>query len=602
VPVRSLIAVPGRSEFTVSANGIDATTGDYLLPGLVAGDLAAVAQRAAFDDLHAMELRRRHRRRTEPTFAPRHGIDAHDLAQAGWGVVFAADADPAVRTALRPLLELRRGQAGTRVERRYRELAGPDGLRSGESKQDFTRRHGSGPGPVDPDVLPYYLLLVGGPEEIPFGVQYQLGVQHAVGRIAFDELSAYRRYAENVLAAETAAGPGPGSEPLRMSVFAPRNEGDLATALSAEQLARPLAEALAAEPGWQVRCALGSDASRGRLVEQLTEPHRPDLLFAAAHGVGLPSGHAEQRSVQGALLCQDWPGPRHGPVDPEHWFGAPDVAALGAADLTGMIAFLVACFGAGTPRVDDYGRGGADPAAVAPAPFVAALPQALLGREGGAQAVIGHVDRTWSCSFLWPGIGRQIEVYRSALGRLCDGSPLGPALEFVADRYAELTSDLGAALAEIRLGRRADHAQLAELWTACVDMRNLVLLGDPAVRAARAAGSARPPARDVVTVTGAAGTAGSAASLDRAGSAASGPMPVEIATHLADDPATVGYDPVTGRLTGARPHLVSRVELDGAATHVVGVEHLTLPAEQRAALADVHARLIRVSVEIRRQR
>jgi len=580
----------------VSVNGIDATTGDYLLPGLAAGDLAALAQRTELDDLHAMALRRRHRRRSEPTLAPRHGIDAADLAQAGWGVVFAAGADPAVRAALRPLLELRRGQAGARVERRYRELSGVDGLRAGESKQEFTRRHGSGPGPVDPDVLPYHLLLVGGPEEIPFDVQYQLGVQHAVGRIAFDEPAGYRRYAENVLAAEAA----PRAGPLRLSVFAPRNDGDLATTLSADQLALPLGEALAHEPGCVVSHAVGGDASRDRLVEQLAGAHRPDVLFAAAHGVGLPCGHAEQRSVQGALLCQDWPGPRHGPVDPRHWFGAPDVAALGAAELTGMTAFLVACFGAGTPQVDDYGRGLAAPAAVAPGPFVAALPQALLGREGGALAVIGHVDRTWSCSFLWPGSGRQIELYRSALGRMRDGHRLGPALEFVQDRHAELTSDLAATLKDVRLGRRADPALLAELWTACVDTRNLVLLGDPAARVVSAPEPASAPARSRAGVA-APSAPTQAVSAAPCSSTAQHSRPVEIATYLADDPATVDYDPATGRLTGGRAHLVSRVEPDGAATHVVAAAHLTLPAAQRGALAELHARLVEVSVELRRK-
>ena len=469
-----------ETDVAVMVNGIDAITGEYLLPALTSGELAAAAQRGAGLDPSAKDLRARHRRATERRYAPRYGIDAADLAQAGWGAVFAADADPAVRAALRPLLEYRQVEAASLAEHRYREFAGPDGLRRGESKQAFKRRHGSGPGPVDPDVMPYYLLLVGGPDEIPFAVHTQLAVQHAVGRLSFDEVSSYRRYAETVVAAESERP----IRPLNLSVFAPRHEGDRATALSAEHLAAPLATQLAGELGTgQVYSEIGPTASRERLVERLTGPSPPGVLLAASHGIGLPCGHPRQRRTQGALLCQDWPGPGHGPVRPAHCFGADEVAELGPADLSGMIALLLACFGAGTPRHDSYQRHGADHTVVAPDAFVAALPQALLGRESGASAVVGQVDRAWSYSFLWPGVGRQTEVYRGALARLCAGHTVGFAFEYVADRHAELASDLGAALEEIHLGKRVDDDALAELWTACVDARSLVVLGDPAVRA-----------------------------------------------------------------------------------------------------------------------
>ena len=171
------------------ANGVDATTGGPLLAPMTVESLARLATSAPADRADA-ELAARHRRATEQVYAPKQGVDPTDLAQTGWGVVFAEDADPRIVTALTPMLERRHAQADALVEGRYHEFVGADGYRAGESKSAFLRRHHSGPGPVDPDVIPYYLLLVGGPDEIPFEIQYQLDVQHAVGRIPSTTLPA----------------------------------------------------------------------------------------------------------------------------------------------------------------------------------------------------------------------------------------------------------------------------------------------------------------------------------------------------------------------------------------------------------------------------
>jgi Peptidase family C25 len=575
------------------ANGVDATTGEYLLPPMGLDEVARAAHTTLDNPASIAALRARHRRATEAVYAPKQGVDPRDLAQTGWGIVFAADADPAVRAALRPLLEHRRDQATTIEEHRYRAFSGADGYRRGESKQEFMRRHGSGPGPVDPDVVSYYLLLVGGPDEIPFEVQYQLDVQHAVGRVHFDDVAGYARYAESVVAAESRPAP---TKPANLVFFAARNDGDPATALSAQHLVDPLAAALGNDTDrWQVRSVIGDEATREGLRAML-DADPPDVLFTATHGVGLPSGHPEQRTAQGGLVCQDWPGPGRGRIAKEHWFDARDVPS---SDLTGMVAFLFACFGAGTPEYDDFDRTTDHPRALAPDPFVAALPQVLLGRDGGALAVVGHVDRAWGYSFVWPGAGRQTEVYRSTLAELGAGQPVGSALEYVGDRYAELATDLGLALEEIRLGWRADDEMLAGLWTACRDARGFVLLGDPAVRLAQA--PAQPPGATTrtapVRVTGTKPWA----SVEHVEPEALSPPrqePVEVATYVTDDPAGIAYDPATGRITGARLHLFSSVDLDGTAAHVATTR--AQGTENDPALEELHARMLEISLATRR--
>ena len=569
-------------------NGIDAVSGHYL-GQLTVRDIAEAARAEAVTAPPELdrELGARGRQIGQPTLAPRFGVDALDLAQAGWGVIFAADADPAVQHALAPLLRHRKQQAAALAERRYQVFAGDRGFRRGDSKREFLTRHGAGPGPVNPDVMPYYLLLVGGPEDIPFDVQLQLGVQHAVGRLHLYETAAYARYAESVVAVERAAERTAG--PTRLAFFAPRHDGDKATACSVEHLVAPLADELAGHPdSWQVTVAIGADATKERLVAQLTGPDRPDILLAAAHGVGFPSGHGQQRPAQGALVCQDWVGSGSGPVQPTHWFGPADVMALGPADLTGMVAFLFACYGAGTPALDNYHRGPGSARSLAPSPFVAALPQAMLGREGAALAVLGHVDRAWNYSFVWPGLGRQTEVFRGSLARLGAGHPVGSALEYLGLRAAELAADLEAAREDIRIGKRVDDDRLAELWIAARDSRNYVILGDPAVRAV-----ADPQAHQL-RPTGLVSTIPTPAI---AGSR------IEIDTYLTDDPAAVGFDPQTGRITGATRYLSSRMGPDEPGRHVLTSSHGMLavggavPDEHdRRTAVNLHTRLIEIQL------
>lgn len=591
-------------------NGVDATSGDYLFPPISAGDLTRAVLGAETDERTTSALHERHRRRTEDHLAPRFGTDEADLSQTGWGVLLADGSDAAgLVAALRPLLDLRRGQATARSEQLYRELLGEQGYRRGETKDDFLRRHGAGPGPVRPEVLPYYLLLVGGPEEIPFAFQYQLGVQHAVGRIAFDDLDGYARYAHSVVTAELRERR---DGPVRFSVFAPRAQGDPATQLSSELLALPLADSLATgEEEWAVTRLVEHGAFKSDLLGLLAGDGRPDLVLTACHGVGFPPGHPGQREAQGALLCQDWPGPGSGPVTAGQYLAGSDLAARPDIDLTGMVAVCFACFGAGTPRYDDFARRASLQVELASAPFVAALPRALLGRENGALAVVGHVDRAWSYSFAWPGAGAQTEVFRSLLARIGAGDPLGAAMSYLTDRYAELATELSLAIEQVHLGRRLEDERLAGLWTACADARDFVVIGDPAVSLGRTGRSpvaerpegadrprspAAPAERSVGTVPGRSEAA--AVDLGASPSAAVKERAIEVATYVSADLAGVAVDPATGRITGAELALLSRVNLDGSASHVVA-DPATASPERRAAqgaVAEVHARLLEVSV------
>jgi hypothetical protein len=467
-------------------NGVDGASGQYLVPPMYPNDISDVARGIVVDESQARELRWWQQRSIEASFGPKEGVDPLKLEEAGWGVIFAFEADPSIRAALAPLLEHRRRSAARTNETYYRELV----YRPGESKQQFLARYGAAPGPADPDNVPYYLLIVGSPQDIPFSLQYQLDVQYAVGRLHFDTLEGYANYARSVVAAET-DGSGRGRQ---VAFFGAQNPDDRATQLSTEELVVPVAaHARDAFSDWQVTPFVGPDATKDRLASLLGSSGGPAVVFTATHGVGFPSGHEQQERDQGGLLCQDWPGPLAWtqPLNPQHYFGARDVGD--DMRLLGLICFHFACFGAGTPQFDDFSSAGAGPRReLTPRPFVAGLPKRLLGHPGGgALAAIGHVDRAWGYSFVWPQAGRQSQVYEGCMTRLLEGHPVGWAFEYFNERYAELASDLTLVLEDIKYGKSPDHLELAGLWTAHNDARAFAILGDPAVRLPGIADDAR---------------------------------------------------------------------------------------------------------------
>ena len=477
----------------VSFNGVDGATGEYLLPAMTTRQIAGIVQGTAAlaspasrrrDGGHLAALRRWVESVCRDHLGPREGVDPRDLAQAGWGVVFARDADPAVVEALGRLLEHRRLQATRQDERHFRIFSGENGYRPGEEKWDFLNRHQAGFGPADPAIVPYYLLLVGSPESIPFRFQYELDVEYAVGRLDLASAESYAAYADAVIAAEGRAVPRP-----RAAFFGVRNPDDLATHQSADFLVEPLAEAVDREhPGWQVDLVLGEETTKSRLSQLLGGPGTPAFLFTASHGLGFPHGHPRQLSHQGALLCQDWPGPRARTgkgVPEDQYFAGTDLGA--DARLHGLVAFHFSCYGAGTTRLDGFAhRAEGPPKLRAPHDFVADLPRRLLGHPaGGALAIVAHVEQCWGYSYLGMEGGERLQTFESTMKRLFEGHPVGSAMDYFNRRYAEVATMLSAELQSLRYGKTPDDRKLTRLWTAENDARSYIVLGDPAVRLPR---------------------------------------------------------------------------------------------------------------------
>jgi hypothetical protein len=418
----------------------------------------------------------------------KEGIHADDLLEAGWGVIFADSEKPETIDALRPLLDFRKKAVG-RLYREYgpaKDANGPG--YKGESKNKFLAdRNTSSYGPVDPERMPYYLLIVGSPETIPFSFQYDLDVAYAVGRLHFDNAAEYARYARTVVEVES----GRVAVPKHAVFFGVANPNDENTQESATRLIAPVAATADREkpPGWSVDRLPPEQCLRSKMESLLGGAGAtPALLVSASHGMEYPPFDPLQSSYTGALVCQDWT--KGSSLSHEElrkcYFAGEDVA--GNAEVAGLIALVFACFGAGYPRLNDFWRlDGLDgPNEIAKTSSVSSLAKRLLAhKNGGALAVIGHIERAWSCSFDDDQGVSSLAPFESAVKVLMEGKPVGMATEYINQKYAEIGAALGKAYdvsGSTSDWRPADPDEYVDLWTASSDTRNYIVVGDPAVR------------------------------------------------------------------------------------------------------------------------
>lgn len=462
----------------VYVNGIDFNTKDYAFAPRSIGEIAK--QVLAGKSAASLDKVRDSRSRSLPV-----DMDPNELQETGWAIVFHEDTPQDVRDALAPLVERRKAQAG----KRHQVLD----YRKGEQTRDWYQRHGTSAGNLDPEIVPYYLLLIGPPDLIPFEFQYLLGIEYATGRLAFEKAEDYARYASSTIAYE-----GASSVPNSREVcyWGTRHPGDGATKLSASLLIDPLANGLPAAAGalkqpintlygFNRKLSLGENATKANLLQALHAAKPPAMLFTASHGLSMRSGQDGQAASQGALICQDWPGV--GNMRPEHYLAAADIAD--DANVSGMVALLFACFGAGTPDTNQFLKDlseAGDAPALAPKPFVAALPRRLLAHpKGSALAVIGHVDQAWGFSMQDAKVaGPQIATFRNSIGTILSGAPVGHAMsKYFGAKFAELSALLLSATSPTAsAAMKLTDRDLVNRWIDRNDAQNYLLLGDPAVR------------------------------------------------------------------------------------------------------------------------
>jgi hypothetical protein len=447
-------------------NGVDFQSGGYLTPSITAEEILEFA----YDEYESTPIARQKSLAdlSQKIGQPCLGFDValDEPAVARWGVIFAQSETDEIKTAVEPLIRHRADQLGFEppVFEYMPEM----------TYAQFLDKNDVAPAMGEVEKIPYYLLLVGNPEKIPFRFQYELGSEYAVGRVDFEDVKGYRTYIEQLVDYENASSAPSGKEAI---FWATAHKGDRPTELSSSLLADTLYNTLDPKLGFDKQIHSADNATKANLQEALSRSIAPGLIFTASHGLGFRSPDPQQPTLQGALVTQEWL--LDTPILPSQILSGYDLAR--DANVRGSIHFAFACFGAGTPKQDNFAHGKSSVAPIiANYPFVANLPRQELLK--GALAFIGHIDRAWGYSFIGPTGNPMLTGFQRALKRLLRGLPVGHALRDQHDHAVQLSHSLMENLTDLDFGKKIAPGVIADLWKERNDARAYAVIGDPAAR------------------------------------------------------------------------------------------------------------------------
>jgi hypothetical protein len=325
-----------------------------------------------------------------------------------------------------------------------------------------------------PGALPHYLLIYGGPERIPWGLQYLLNQTAAVGRITLTG-APLERYV-NALVSDWS---GSGGRPEATTVWAPGRDADEMSRLMHEVIAVPVHDAFASDADLAAGSTLldaDGTTTTAQLASALAE-QRPGVVVTTSHGhVANLDDIEAARATLGSPVGSDG-----APVDPE--------ALLAVWEPDGAIWYCHACCSAGADArtafegilpETDVDRMLHAVAAVGPA--VAPLPEALLGAEKPLRAFIGHVEPTfdWTIRHTVTKQPLTASIRRALYDGLFQPWPVGRAFSACYDHVGELFAARDQAYRDFNHGEDTrDVALAAQL--AALDRQSMVILGDPTV-------------------------------------------------------------------------------------------------------------------------
>lgn len=410
--------------------------------------------------------------------APGPVADLADFTHAdvGWGLIV-----PATMTTLLPalqeLVDHRQGEVFNYLpdwERRQVFLRNPS-LNRDVAISGSARGKGAGK-------LPYYLMIYGGPSEIPWSLQFSLATTRAVGRLPLTG-TALENYV-NALIGGFSCEPADPYTTVTWSVD--KGAGDISH-LMRNHISVKLHERFVKDDEMGIAKSIfldgGADAQLAtaeRLMAEL-KTRRPGLIITTSHGMTGPLSDVEQMRQNMGL-----------PVDQTGYPLRLD-AMLDGWQPGGAVWYCHACCSAGSEAPSFFAplfeegnslRTVLDGIAAAGS-LVAPLPVQLLSQRNPARAFIGHVEPTFDWTLRNPGnkqvvTGPIIDAIYPRLFQRSLNTPVGHAFREVYGNIGGYLAGWEQASKLYDSGSR-NLADLLALQLAARDLQSLVIIGDPAV-------------------------------------------------------------------------------------------------------------------------
>lgn len=409
--------------------------------------------------------------------------------KVGWGLVLPdvaglSDAEKAAGDdAPAPLRKLLAHRAGAPVLRYVKGLKTLRRYYRDRAMEDISllSRHGIGPGE-----LPHYLLLYGGPAEIPWALQYDLNLLCFVGRLhlADGALANYVDCLINDWSASTISSTSP-------VIWAVDHRSTDISHLMAQSIALPMANSFRndTQVGGKLRHMTGAEASVANLVDALTTK-KPAFVLSTSHGKTSPlDDPATMRASMGLLVDKDYstlsPGEllKHWNPDGAIWYShaccSAGSGAVGNALDPGNNAQYTTLFEAGSPMYETLNK------IAAAGPGISPLPTALLGAARPLRAFIGHVEPTfdWTLRDTLTGQTLTDSITTALYTHLhaATPKPVGLAFRDFFDQAGSLFSQAESEVIQVNKGDFSRRGSAMSLRLAACDRRAMVILGDPTV-------------------------------------------------------------------------------------------------------------------------
>jgi hypothetical protein len=476
----------------IFANGISYSTGKPLVPAIAEESFGKRIQQSLFRNAQEIQsiaqisLQATSFRREVERMVP----DPGDPKKAGW-TFLVSESDPRLSEIveiIKPLAK-RRGMEDPESPLTF-------GGQPEDEYSDWLKDNYHHSLVVEGKKAPQYVLIIGGPELIPFKFQSLLDSAAAVGRLDFDSIQDLQVYVKKLIRLEELPEPEVRKEAI---MFAPDGGYPDATYYSCKYMAKPLTDYISNSLGFKMTLPmLGVNATKQNLVDSFQRCH-PALVYTASHGIGASGQDLQtQKRINGAICCQ--PMRNQPPNDDAVLFTAADVPNDDEVFLEGSIFIQFACFGYGTPAESDFmhwleGPGANDVAALnSEADFVAALPKRLLAHPHGPIAYVGHLDLAWLHGFddpdnplIFEKWDLRIAPFISAIDTLLkEANPVGLAMAEMNKRYDITNALLTSALDRLKRGKMQITSQfysrIADTFITRSDAQNYMVFGDPAAR------------------------------------------------------------------------------------------------------------------------